>query len=122
METNEPEVKEITRDALAQKRRNGEPFILVDVLSHDHFMQVHIPGAINVPVNLLHDLAPLLFSPADEIIVYCANFHCTASVTAAKLLLRHGYEHVFDYTGGIMDWEEGGLPVTRAIPPQEKAA
>lgn len=106
-------VQQISRDELLDKRRQGDAFVLVDVLSHDHFTRVHLPGAVNIPVNLLHDLAPLLLSPLDEIIVYCGNFDCNASTSAAKILLRLGYEHVSDYKGGINDWEDGNLPVLR---------
>ena len=104
-------VREITREELVQKRQQGEAFILVDVLSHEHFSHVHLPGAINVPLQLMRDLAPLLFSKQDPIIVYCANPECTASPTAAKILLQLGYTDVLDYAGGIQDWLDHDLPV-----------
>ena len=88
---------------------------MVDVLPHEHFTRVHLPGAVNVPLSLLHELAPLILSPLDEIIVYCASFACTASTTAVKILQRDGYEHVLDYKGGIQDWAEGGLPVLSGV-------
>ncbi|HEX2948353.1 MAG TPA: rhodanese-like domain-containing protein [Armatimonadota bacterium] len=123
MEHQEPVVHEISRDELVHKMHSGDRFILVDVLSHEHFQRVHLPGAINVPLNPLRDLAPQLLGKQDQIIVYCANFDCTASPTAAKILTQLGFENVLDYAGGILDWEEGGMPVVRGQePPQQRAA
>jgi len=122
MTMQEPDVRVISRDDLLKKMRNGDRFILVDVLTHDHFIHMHLPGSINLPVNMLRDLAPLVLGKTDQIIVYCANFNCTASPTAAKLLMQMGYTDVLDYAGGILDWEEAGLPVMKEEPPRAQAA
>jgi rhodanese-related sulfurtransferase len=123
MANEEQEVREISRDELMHKFHTGQPFVLVDVLPHEHFTRVHLPGAVNVPLNTLRELAPLLFGKNDQIIVYCANFQCTASPTAAKLLMQLGFTDVLDFAGGILDWEEGGFPVVRGEePPHERAA
>lgn len=123
MAKDEEAIREISRDELVHKMHSGDPMVLVDVLTHEHFLRVHLPGAINIPVNLLRDLAPLVLGKHDQIILYCANFQCHASPTAAKILMQLGYTDVLDFTGGILDWEEGGLPVVREEnPSQEKAA
>jgi len=109
----DPTVKEIGRDDLIHRMHEGERFIIVDVLSHDHFERAHLPGAINVPVLMLRELAPILFTDQDEIVVYCANFQCTASTTAAKILMQMGLTDVLDYKGGILDWLDGNLPIIR---------
>lgn len=111
MTKHEPEIREITRDEFVHKMHSGERFILVDVLPHDHFLRVHLPGAINIPVNLLRDIAPLVLGKHDQVIVYCSNFDCTASPTAAKILMQMGYTDVLDYAGGIVNWAEGGFPL-----------
>lgn len=122
MSEHRPEVLEISRNELLEKRRRGDAFILVDVLPHEHYLRAHIPGAVNVPLILLHELAPLLFSPLDEIIVYCSNVHCTISTTAVRVLKQHGFTYVFDYKGGIMDWEDGGQTVIHVLPPEQAEA
>lgn len=113
MGTADLPIREITRDELLAAMRNGERFVLIDVLLHDHFERVHLPGAINVPVTLIRDLAPLLFGRHDRLIVYCASFECSASRTAANILMQLGFTDVQDYQGGIRDWEEGDQPVVR---------
>lgn len=107
------EERVLTREALTTMRANGDAFILVDVLSHEHFTQRHIPGAINVPLSILRDLATLLFSREDTIVVYCADYACSASVTAGKVLTKLGFTHIYEYRGGLKEWEEAGLPMTR---------
>lgn len=106
-----PEVKTITRDRLAEMFRNGEPFVLVDVLAREHFDVVHLPGAVNVPLPLVRELAPVLFGWNDTIIVYCSSFACHASGTAAKILTSMGFTDVLEYAGGIDDWARGELPL-----------
>ncbi len=118
-----PEIREISRDELLHMMHSGDRFILVDVLTHEHFLRVHLPGAINLPVNMLRELAPLVLGKTDRIVVYCSNIHCKASPVAVKILLQLGYTDVLDYAGGILDWEEGGMPVVREEqPPSQQAA
>ena len=126
MTLEKPEARVISREELVDKRRRGDPFILVDVLSHEHFEHIHLPGAINVPLPMMRELAPLLFGKDDDIIVYCAGFECTASPTAATILTQLGFTRVAHYAGGIKDWQEGNLPLVHAprapAQPGEQAA
>lgn len=114
MRDREPGLEVVTREALATMWREGEPFVLVDVLSREQFDAVHLPGAINVPLPLLRELAPVLFGWEDTVVVYCANFACHASGTAARILLAMGFAHVLEYAGGIDDWARGDLPLVIA--------
>ncbi len=103
----------LTRETLLAMRARGEAFILIDVLAHEHFTHLHLPGAINVPLSLLRDLAPLLFGHGDTLVVYCADLECTASATAGKILGKLDFLAVYEYRGGLKDWIEAGLPVVR---------
>ncbi len=50
----------------------GEPFVLVDTLPHESYEFRHLPGAINLPLELLEALAPETLLDRDvEIITYC---------------------------------------------------
>ena len=111
MSEHNHQIPKITRGELVRKRSSGEAFILVDVLTHEHFLRAHLPGAINVPVDRIHELAPLLFGRHDEIIVYCANIKCNAGPTAAKILDQLGFTNVRDFGGGIQEWIDGDLPL-----------
>jgi rhodanese-related sulfurtransferase len=47
----------------------------------------------------------------DEIVVYCTNPECLASVAAYRRLVDAGYTNVRRYAGGVVDWEDAGLPL-----------
>jgi len=40
-----------------------------------------------------------------------ASPECSASNEAAEELSQRGFEHVFDYEGGLSDWKQGDQPV-----------
>ena len=105
----------IERDELKAKIDRGDDFKLVMVLGEWAFNAKHIPGSMNIfdPKK-----ATELLAPDDEIVLYCSNPACPASIFAYHLLTTGGYEHVQRYAGGIYDWEQAGLPVegTRAKP------
>src|SRR5580693_1351895 len=67
-----------------------------------------IPGSIHFE-SLKHALDTL--DPKEEVIVYCSNFGCTASVLVYQQLVDHGFQNVRHYAGGIADWEDAGYPL-----------
>lgn len=74
---------------------------LIDVRSPDEFAGGHLPGAVNVPVNVLSTRLERL-GPKDQAkVVYCASG--TRSALARSLLKRHGFIRVFDL-GAMRRW------------------
>jgi rhodanese-related sulfurtransferase len=64
----------IDRDQLKKKIDRGDRFKLVETLSEEKFRKAHLPGAVNLPPDRIHELAPrLLPEKSAEIIVYCAS-------------------------------------------------
>ncbi len=49
--------------------------------------------------------------PDDEVIVYCSQVDCLASVAMYRALVERGYRHVRRYAGGLLDWEDAVLPL-----------
>ena len=103
-----PPVRTIDRDELRQKLARGDHFKLVMTLNEWAYRAKHIPGSLhfNRPEDML-----MALRPEDEIVVYCSNEDCLASHAAYYSLLDHGYQNVRRYSGGLIDWEEGGLPL-----------
>jgi rhodanese-related sulfurtransferase len=65
----------ISREELKRKIDNEEQFTLVETLAPHVFEHAHLPGAINLPPDLVKDLAPtVLPDKAAEIVVYCTSF------------------------------------------------
>jgi rhodanese-related sulfurtransferase len=102
------EIDTIDRVALKHKLDNQENFKLVFVLGDWAYQAKRIPGSLNLSnpaktAELLH--------PSDEIVVYCSDETCVASIAAYKRLKDAGYEKVRRYSGGLIDWEEAGFPL-----------
>lgn len=102
-------VRTIERDELRDQLARSDPrFKLVMSLNEWAFQAKHIPGSIhfNTPDEMLAALGK-----HDEIVVYCSNPSCLASLAAYHRLLEHGYTNVRRYAGGLLDWEDAGLPL-----------
>ena len=101
-------VRTIERDELREKLARGDSFKLVMSLTEWAFRAKHIPGSIhfNTPEEMLAAL-----KKDDEIVVYCSNPECLASLAAYRRLVDHGYTNVRRYAGGLIDWEDSGLPL-----------
>ena len=64
----------ISREDLKGKINRRDKFILMETLAPETYANAHLPGAVNVPVSQIQDLAPKLAPTKDaEIVVYCAS-------------------------------------------------
>ena len=68
----------------------------------------HIPGSVHFdsPAELYAGV-----SPDEPVVVYCSSADCLASVALYHDLVLRGYRDVRRYAGGLLDWEEAGLPL-----------
>jgi rhodanese-related sulfurtransferase len=103
----------ITRQELRAKLDRGDEFKLVMTLSDVAYRAKHIPTSLHFD-TVKEMLATL--DPGQDIIVYCADVHCPASIHAYKLLEQAGYTRVSRYAGGIADWEAAGYPIEHGLP------
>jgi rhodanese-related sulfurtransferase len=101
-------MKLISREELKEKLDKGEDFKLVFALSEWNFRAKHIPGSIHVDTP---EKAEEVLVKSDEIVVYCTNEICVASMSAYRLFIKNGYENVRRYAGGLEAWEEAGYPL-----------
>jgi rhodanese-related sulfurtransferase len=101
-------IETIGRRELKAKLDKDEPIKLVMALNQWAFDAKHIPGSIHFddPKDLYSAL-----QKDDEIIVYCSNVDCLSSVALYRALIERGYTNVRRYSGGLLDWEEAGLPL-----------
>jgi rhodanese-related sulfurtransferase len=98
----------IERDELKAKLDRADDFKLVMMLNEWAYNAMHISGSINI---FTPDKAKDELDPDDEIVVYCSNEACMASVIGYQALKDAGYEHVRRYAGGLVDWQEAGYPL-----------
>jgi rhodanese-related sulfurtransferase len=105
-------VRTIERDELRQRLDARDPrFKVVMTLGEWEFRTKHIPGSLH-----FKDAAEMLSTlrKDDEIVVYCTNPPCLASIAAYHRLVQEGYMNVRRYAGGIEDWESAGLRLDRS--------
>ena len=86
-----------------------EPLYIIDVRTPGQYSELRIPGAVNLP---LYELQSRLSEiPKDRpVVVYCASAACSMGRNAAQQLLGSGFTNVYDLQGGILDWQQKGLP------------
>lgn len=77
-------------------------YIILDVRTPEEFAQRHIPGAINVPNEIIETEALSQLPDKDQLIlVYCRSGN--RSKQASEKLVALGYTNVVEF-GGINDW------------------
>ena len=101
-------IRTIGRDELRSKLARGDDFKLIMALNRWAFDAKHIPGSLHfdTPAELY-----AATRPEDEVIVYCSNVDCLSSVAVYRELVKRGYGNVRRYAGGLLDWEDAGLPL-----------
>lgn len=109
----EKDFKTITREELKKWIDEKKDFVLIDVLSEGSYNTKHLPGAVHAGVRepdfheKVDKLAPDMAKP---VVVYCASFTCQLSPFAAHKLVEMGYKEVYDFKGGLADWQDAGYP------------
>ena len=114
----------------------SEKYALVDARSLKWYIQMSIPGAINIPYSDMNEdadyaeeyerMLKLLhisknkngtfnFSVAKEIIVFCNASWCVQSVWAIESLVEIGYpkNKISWYRGGLQDWASLGFTTVK---------
>ncbi len=88
---------------------SGSSLFVINVLGERFYQDAHIKGSINVPFEQLEKFVHTLDKEKAEVVLYCSNYMCSASGTAAKKLKKLGFRHVCAYEGGMADWYQLGL-------------
>jgi rhodanese-related sulfurtransferase len=101
-------IRTIGRDELRAKLDRDDGFKLIMALNRWAFDAKHTPGSLHFDTP--DDLFAAI-KPDDEVVVYCSHVDCLSSVALYRELVRRGYTHVRRYSGGLLDWEEAGLPL-----------
>ncbi len=88
---------------------NGETDpLIVDVRTEKEWQSGHVESSVNLPLNQLQSRADEL--PRDRrLVVHCQGGY--RSAIATSLLLRHGFNDVFDMVGGFQAWRASKLPM-----------
>lgn len=84
--------------------------VALDVRGATEWAEGHVEGSINIPVGVLPHRSDEL-SRDREIAVYC--YGGARSMLAVGILERLGFRSIVSLSGGVMEWEQNGLPLHR---------
>jgi len=101
----------MTPEQVQQRIANGEKVLILDSRPSNEYVNMNIPGSINVPVSeLVFRFFQLGVSPDTLIVVNCAGR--TRSLIGAQSLINAGVPNkVAAMRGGTMAWQMAGFPL-----------
>ncbi len=90
---------------------NHDDTVVVDVRLDKEFKTGHILDAVNIPLGALDSrVRELDKAKSHNVIVVCQTGN--RSLQGARILRKHGFEHVYNLKGGMTAWINAGLPVS----------
>ena len=94
----------------AAEEINGGDVVLIDTREPHEYQEAHLEDGKLVPPGLIADeIEAAAPDKSARTILYCRSGN--RSALAAAQLQRLGYENVASVSGGILRWQEQGLPV-----------
>jgi rhodanese-related sulfurtransferase len=101
----------MTPEQVQQRIAKGEKVLILDSRPSNEYVNMNIPGSINVPVSeLVFRFFQLRVSPDTLIVVNCAGR--TRSLIGAQTLINAGIPNkVAAMRGGTMAWQMAGFPL-----------
>ena len=96
-------VPEVSVEELAEMRRRGDDFVLVDVREPHEVAICELPGSVKIPLGALAENLHRL-SAADHIVVHCRSG--SRSAKAVALLQQAGFRKARNLAGGILAWAD----------------
>lgn len=102
----------ISAEDLKAKLDRGDDFKLVMTMGDFAYQQAHIPGSLSI--NRL-DEAEEMLDKDEEIIVYCSNVTCPASIAAYHYLVKAGFKDVTRFSGGLDGWQAAGYTLESSL-------
>ena len=103
-------VKAISVQTLKTKLDSQDDLVIIDVRSKDEFRQGHIKGAKSIPLPDLDNQLDTLPKDRPIAFVCLSGFR---SQKATKQVLRRGFEHVSNVSGGMRSWNQAGYPIKK---------
>ena len=105
----ESPMPQVTAEDVKKAIDGKEPCILLDVRTPEEYAREKIKESINIPVHRIRDDVENLLPDKNQIIyVYCLSG--SRSMHAASVMLKLGYNKVFDLKQGLLAWRAYSYP------------
>jgi sulfur-carrier protein adenylyltransferase/sulfurtransferase len=106
-------IDNLTPEEALEEIRAGGDFVLLDTREPHEYAEAHVEGATLVPpAEVAERIDEIASDTSQRLIVYCRSG--SRSARAVHQLEGLGYDNVVNVTGGIVEWQEKGLPVAEA--------
>lgn len=105
-------LQRISAERLFENMKSDTRAVVINALSRESYAAKHIPGSINIPTDEIEMVEQIVPDKQQNIVVYCANADCDASLKAAEALQEMGYENVWDFEEGLAGWKQAGYTLT----------
>lgn len=102
-----------------KERMTSQDVLIVDVSSPGTFLEGHVPGAINIPIDDLNNTVRndrMNFLKKDYIVVYGEGHETDLSDRASEILEGLGFDRVGNFDGGRSAWYNAGYKLERDKP------
>lgn len=90
-----------------------EGVTFIDVRNPRFYARRHIPGAhhLDMKDGFTRESLAAVAEKVDAIVIYSSGVKCGRAYRAAEQAVRWGYEKVYYFRGGIVDWKDVHYPI-----------
>ncbi len=114
LEEIEKRIEQLTPEQAQKELEANDDIVLLDIREPHEHAEAHLEGDVLVPpsevAERIDEIAP---DTSQRVILYCRSGNRSARA-ANQLQEQFGYENVANVDGGILAWQENGLPVDEA--------
>jgi rhodanese-related sulfurtransferase len=108
----EPFTVVTSEEAKVMIDRHEPGLVVIDARTSEEFQEVHIKGAVNLPLSVLEkNPSALTFPKISKLLFYCNGFKCGKSPKAARLAASLGFGSLYVLSEGMPAWEEKGFAI-----------
>ena len=103
----------VTISAQQAKALFDEGVAFVDVRNPRLYARRHVPGANHLDLNagFTREAFAAVAATAEPVVIYCSGVKCSRSYRACEQAVSWGYEKVYYFRGGIVEWRDAGFPM-----------
>jgi sulfur-carrier protein adenylyltransferase/sulfurtransferase len=114
LEDIEKRIDHLSPEEAQKELEAGGEYVLLDTREPHEYAEAHLEGATLVPpAEVLERIDEIAPDTSQRLIVYCRTGNRSARVVH-QLQEQLGYENAVNVEGGIVEWQEKGLPVAAA--------
>jgi rhodanese-related sulfurtransferase len=107
MDTNN---KLIDVKSVYEELKNKTDSKIIDIRSPEEYSDKHIEKSINIPLERVESEVEKII-PDKNTMIYAFCRSGGRSFMAQAILESMGYKNIKNITGGILEWQERGLPL-----------